>query len=140
MVRIAHPEQVSRLRLHLTRSRKLLPLETPASDPPGQTRPDSKMYKAQRRVQIDDEALEPQYDNENNGGMRLRPSESNVTEDQEPFMGVKVRRKTSFHREYKGDYIDIPSHPYLMKILQKQGQNSDYNILNMYVNICFICK
>lgn len=97
-------------------------------------------FKSQRRVQIDDsqsqhqapkfdddddgdEALEDrQFNNENNGGMRLRPSESNVTENQEPFMGVKVRRKTSFHREYKGDYIDVPSHPYLMKILQKQGQ------------------
>lgn len=53
--------------------------------------------------------------------MRLRPSDSNVTEDQEPFMGVKVRRKASRRHEYKGDYMDIPSRPYLMKILQKQG-------------------
>ncbi|KAJ7965403.1 myosin heavy chain-related [Quillaja saponaria] len=53
--------------------------------------------------------------------LRLRPTGSNVTEDQEPFMGMKVRRKASRHREYKGDYLDVPSHPYLMKILQKQG-------------------
>ncbi|XWS61278.1 hypothetical protein CRYUN_Cryun07bG0112700 [Craigia yunnanensis] len=36
-------------------------------------------------------------------------------------MGVKVRRKASLRREYKGDYLDIPSRPFLMKILQKQG-------------------
>lgn len=85
-------------------------------------------FRSQRRVQIDDPKFDDDddreaLDNENNGGMRLRPSESNVTVDQEPFMGVKVRRKTSFHREYKGDYIDVPSIPYLMKILQKQGDS-----------------
>ncbi len=36
-------------------------------------------------------------------------------------MGFKVRRKASLHRDYKGDYLDVPSHPFLMKILQKQG-------------------
>ncbi|XP_060203783.1 uncharacterized protein LOC132632018 [Lycium barbarum] len=45
--------------------------------------------------------------------LKLRPSE----EDQEPFMGVKVRRKASIHR----DYLDVPSRPYLIKILEKQG-------------------
>ncbi|KAH7538153.1 uncharacterized protein LOC107414542 [Ziziphus jujuba] len=90
-------------------------------------------FKATRRVQIDDPQPQPvseapRYDDveddredEFDGGMRLRPSEGNVTEDQEPFMGVKVRRKTSLHREYQGDYIDVPSHPFLLKILQKQG-------------------
>ncbi|XWS48511.1 hypothetical protein CRYUN_Cryun13aG0084300 [Craigia yunnanensis] len=84
-------------------------------------------FKAQRRVQID-ELETPKYDDdvqdeeqEEENGMRLRPSDSNVTEDQEPFMGVKVRRKASLRREFKGDYLDIPSRPFLMKILQKQG-------------------
>ncbi|OMO76039.1 Myosin tail 2 [Corchorus capsularis] len=84
-------------------------------------------YKAQRRVQID-ESETPKYDDdvedddqEEENSMRLRPSDSNVTEDQEPFMGVKVRRKASLRREYKGDYLDVPSRPFLMKILQKQG-------------------
>ncbi|MBA0806362.1 hypothetical protein Gohar_005816 [Gossypium harknessii] len=66
----------------------------------------------------------PKFDNDErqeDTRMRLRPSDSNVTEDQEPFMGVKVRRKASRRHEYKGDYMDIPSRPYLMKILQKQG-------------------
>ncbi|XVF10002.1 hypothetical protein REPUB_Repub07fG0146700 [Reevesia pubescens] len=86
-------------------------------------------YKAQQRVQID-ESETPKYDDDiedeeqrEENGMRLRPSDSNVTEDQEPFMGVKVRRKASLRREYKGDYLDIPSRPFLMKILQKQGDN-----------------
>lgn len=95
------------------------------------------MFKSQRRVQIDDAQSESRppkfdgddsqdaarYDGDGDGAVRLRLSERNLTEDQEPFMGVKVRRKTSFHREYRGDYIDVPSHPYLMKILQKQGDN-----------------
>lgn len=41
-------------------------------------------------------------------------------------MGVKVRRKTSLHRDYKGDYLDVPSQPYLMKILNKQGDGQVY--------------
>ncbi|OMP10116.1 Myosin tail 2 [Corchorus olitorius] len=84
-------------------------------------------YKAQRRVQID-ESETPKYDDdveddeqEEENSMRLRPSDRNVTEDQEPFMGVKVRRKASLRREYRGDYLDVPSRPFLMKILQKQG-------------------
>ncbi|EOY23439.1 Myosin heavy chain-related isoform 3 [Theobroma cacao] len=84
-------------------------------------------YKAQRRVQID-ESETPKYDDDvqdeeqqEENGIRLRPSDSNVTEDQEPFMGFKARRKASLRREYKGDYLDVPSRPFLMKILQKQG-------------------
>ncbi|KAF3962399.1 hypothetical protein ACB098_12G044300 [Castanea mollissima] len=80
--------------------------------------------RSNRRVQID-ESQEPKYDVAEDGaevnGLRLRLSDINVTEDQEPFMGVKVRRRASLHRDYKGDYIDVASHPYLMKILQKQG-------------------
>ena len=88
-------------------------------------------FRSQRRVQIDD-SPPPKFDDDEDrdhggagvvdgGGMRMRTSARSLTEDQEPFMGVKVRRKTSFHREYRGDYVDVPSHPYLMKILQKQG-------------------
>ncbi|KAI3956398.1 hypothetical protein MKX01_016811 [Papaver californicum] len=52
---------------------------------------------------------------------RSRPSENNVSEDQEPFMGIKVRRRASLHRDYRGDYLDVPSQYALMKILDKQG-------------------
>ncbi|KAL6574514.1 hypothetical protein OROMI_011799 [Orobanche minor] len=55
------------------------------------------------------------------GIVRLRPSNSNVTDDLEPFMGVEARRKASRHRDYIGDYLDVQSRPYLMKILEKQG-------------------
>lgn len=79
-------------------------------------------YQSNRRVQIEpDPAGKVRYDDDDEGSMKLRPSESNVTEDQELFMGVKVRRKASLHRDYLGDYLDVPSHPYLMKILEKQG-------------------
>ncbi|GLT35841.1 hypothetical protein SLA2020_102590 [Shorea laevis] len=74
-------------------------------------------YRGQRRVQIDDSEGVAQEPN----GMRFRPSNNNVTQDQEPFMGIKARRKASFHRDFQGDYLDVRSHPFLMKLLQKQG-------------------
>lgn len=87
-------------------------------------------YRPNLRVQIE-ESEPPKYDDvededqdddeDDDNSMRQRPPENNVTEDQEPFMGIKVRRKASLHRDYKGDYLDVASHPYLMKILQKQG-------------------
>lgn len=94
-------------------------------------------FQSQRRVQIDDaqptvydhddaesetlENVEDEYEQGRQGSLKLRPSDSNVTEDQEPFMGVKVRRNASRFRDYTGDYIDVPSRPYLTKILDKQG-------------------
>ncbi|WMV20664.1 hypothetical protein MTR67_014049 [Solanum verrucosum] len=72
-----------------------------------------------QKVRFDEEAI-PDED-EVGGTLKLRPSDSNITEDQEPFMGVKVRRKASIHRDYIGDYVDVPSRPYLMRILEKQG-------------------
>ncbi|KAG5233774.1 hypothetical protein OIU77_000907 [Salix suchowensis] len=93
------------------------------------------MNRYNRRVQVPDLQL-PKYDNVeesvdreegdssiNNGVARLTITDSNVSDDQEPFMGVKVRRKASRHRDIQGDYLDVPSHSYLMKILQKQGDN-----------------
>lgn len=103
----------------------------------------------------------PKYDDDERQEdirMRLRPSDSNVTEDQEPFMGVKVRRKASRRHEYKGDYMDIPSRPYLMKILQKQGYLTLFvtcslskllfrflispKLINSHINrvLCLICR
>ncbi|RZB70806.1 Myosin ID heavy chain [Glycine soja] len=77
-----------------------------------------------RRVQIED----PKYDDvpdadEPEETIRFKSSNSNVSDDQEPFMGIKVRRKASLHRDHKGDYLNVPSHPFLIKILQKQGDN-----------------
>lgn len=86
-------------------------------------------FQSSRRVQIDTEevpAPAPRYDGETladggDGGLQLRPSGVNVTEDLEPFMGIKVRRKASRLRDYMGDYLDVQSRPYIMKILEKQG-------------------
>nr|XP_043612740.1 myosin heavy chain IB [Erigeron canadensis] len=55
------------------------------------------------------------------GSDETTPYDGNVTEDQDPFAGGKVRRKASMGRSFKGDYIDVRSKPYLMKILEKQG-------------------
>ncbi|CAL5364465.1 unnamed protein product [Camellia sinensis] len=83
-------------------------------------------FQSQRRVHYDDDGVATASETlENDGGgessMKLRPSSSNVTEDQEPFMGVKIRRKASRHRDYRGDYIDLQSRPHLIKVLDKQG-------------------
>ncbi|KAL3678996.1 hypothetical protein R1sor_021952 [Riccia sorocarpa] len=49
-------------------------------------------------------------------------SHSNVsTVEQEPFMGMKVRRRSSMYRLYKGDYIDAASNEPILKLLTKQG-------------------
>ncbi|XP_034925549.1 uncharacterized protein [Populus alba] len=87
------------------------------------------MSRFNRRVQIPDLQL-PKYDNaeeegdysDNYGVARLTATGSNVSDDQEPVMGVKVLRQASRHRDIKGDYLDVPSHSYLMKIFQKQGK------------------
>lgn len=93
-------------------------------------------YKTSRRVLIEDSQLHKYDDLEENDDdaegekrMRRRRSGSNVSEDQEPFMGMKVRRKASLHRDFKGDYLDVPSLPYLMKILQKQGQSVSFHLI-----------
>ncbi|KAL1565528.1 myosin IB heavy chain-like [Salvia divinorum] len=73
-----------------------------------------------RRIQID--TSEPRYDEgDSNDGSEFQPSNSDATEDLDPFMGVKVRRKASRLRDYQGDYIDVRPRPHLMKILEKQG-------------------
>ncbi|XP_011007938.1 PREDICTED: myosin IB heavy chain-like isoform X1 [Populus euphratica] len=87
------------------------------------------MSRFNRRVQIPDLQL-PKYDDaaeeegdysDNNGVARLTTTGSNVSDDQEPVTGVKVLRQASRHRDIKGDYLDVLSHSYLMKIFQKQG-------------------
>ncbi|GFY83012.1 hypothetical protein Acr_02g0012520 [Actinidia rufa] len=93
-------------------------------------------FQSQRRVQIEDgEASETIEIDENGGGregsIQLRPSGSNVTEDQEPFIGVKVHRKAYRHRDYWGDYMTFPSRPYVMKILDKQGNPAGFDAFSV---------
>ncbi|XP_051122920.1 uncharacterized protein LOC127245865 [Andrographis paniculata] len=84
------------------------------------------MSRSNRRVQIAADGVPPPRNDDEtlgdgSGGLRLLPSSSIVTEDLEPYMGVKMRRKASRHRDYMGDYIDVQSRPCIMKILEKQG-------------------
>lgn len=77
-----------------------------------------------RRVQPDDS--KPQFDVVSDSvagddGTESQPSDDKPAGDLEPFMGVKARRMASFRRDYRGDYLDVASQPYLIKILDKQG-------------------
>lgn len=45
-------------------------------------------------------------------------------ESLEPFMGMKVRRRSSMYRVFSADYIDVPANPSLVKLLSKQGGES----------------
>lgn len=49
------------------------------------------------------------------------PSHPEATENPLPFKGMKMRRRVYLHRECQGDYVGVPSDPYLSKILRKQG-------------------
>lgn len=52
----------------------------------------------------------------------LPQSSSRISRDiQEPFMGVKVRRRTSMYRQYRGDYLNAASNQIILKLLEKQG-------------------
>lgn len=56
------------------------------------------------------------------GGGKLKLlSQAEATENPLPFMGMKVRRRACLFREFQGDYIDVPSDPYLSKLLRKHG-------------------
>uniref|UniRef100_A0A0C9S851 TSA: Wollemia nobilis Ref_Wollemi_Transcript_5838_1238 transcribed RNA sequence n=1 Tax=Wollemia nobilis TaxID=56998 RepID=A0A0C9S851_9CONI len=81
------------------------------------------------RVRDSKENDEPQGEaiankNNNNNKVLQRTGSmvmSMATETQEPFMGVKVRRRTSLYRQYQGDYIDAKSNQIILKLLEKQG-------------------
>ncbi|KAK1399470.1 TH1 domain-containing protein [Heracleum sosnowskyi] len=90
-------------------------------------------YQTRRKVQIDDpkpaddgKVTDGEEEEENNNNTRLKiksldKSSSRNVVNQEPFMGVKVRRKGSIIRDYKGDYLGVTSIPFLEKILEKHG-------------------
>lgn len=52
----------------------------------------------------------------------LPQSSSRISRDtQEPFMGIKARRKTSMNRQFRGDYLNVASNQVILKLLEKQG-------------------
>ncbi|XP_002980279.2 myosin ID heavy chain [Selaginella moellendorffii] len=52
---------------------------------------------------------------------RLRANPALTMEAQEPFMGVKVRRRSSMYRQFQGDYINVAGNQHILKLLTKQG-------------------
>ncbi|KNA25307.1 hypothetical protein SOVF_007900 [Spinacia oleracea] len=73
-----------------------------------------------RRVQLNDSM--PRFDAApGDTDAEPQPSADNPVGKLEPFMGVKARRLASFHRDYRGDYLNVSSNPYILKILDKQG-------------------
>ncbi|XP_073017096.1 uncharacterized protein [Primulina eburnea] len=92
-------------------------------------------YLSNLRVQIDStRAPLPRYDdidyndpasealdNVDGGTSKLRPSNSNLMEDQNPLVGIKAGRTSSRLQDGTSDYINVRSRPYLMKLLEKQG-------------------
>lgn len=71
-----------------------------------------------RKVQINTSAVDYDYDYDDDDN---NTKEAAADVDGDPFIGSKVRRKASMGRVFKGDYIDVRSKPYLIKILDKQG-------------------
>ncbi|KAK9053722.1 hypothetical protein SSX86_024796 [Deinandra increscens subsp. villosa] len=88
------------------------------------------MSASRRRVQLEGIPSDTSdYDDEKpdlgaeEGSDDPTPSDGNLTEYHDPFAGGKVRRKASMARVFKGDYIDVRSKPYLMRILEKRGKS-----------------
>lgn len=51
----------------------------------------------------------------------IRTELSKNTETQEPFMGVKARRRSSAYQQFHCDYLNVPSNHQILKVLTKQG-------------------
>lgn len=79
-----------------------------------------KDHKLSRRVLIQ-EPPRNESDGQQEEGERFRPQLSKSIETQEPFMGMKIRRRASMYRQYMGDYINVPSNQQILKLLTKQG-------------------
>lgn len=100
-------------------------------------------YQSRRKVQIEDPKppedgkVTDGEDEEDNKSIKIetlhRSSSRNVV-NEEAFMGVRVRRKASIIRDYKADYLDVPSIPFLEKILEKHG-----NLFNLFLLTSDVC-
>ncbi|KZV53408.1 Myosin heavy chain-related isoform 1 [Dorcoceras hygrometricum] len=53
--------------------------------------------------------------------LKLRPSDSSTMGDRNPLVAVETHQKSSRLRDCTGDYINVRSRPYVMKLLEKQG-------------------
>ncbi|KAL9683537.1 hypothetical protein QQ045_015359 [Rhodiola kirilowii] len=81
--------------------------------------------RSHRRLQVNVPSDAPIFDDEGSEDLRDDVDEGSLNDgsgDQaESFMGGKTRRRASLHRDYQGDYLDVPSNPRLINILKKQG-------------------
>lgn len=104
-------------------------------------------FLSSRRIQIDSsQAPLPRYDgieyndpasetldNGEDGkseASKLRPPNSSA-------MGIEADQKSSRLRDCKGDYINVRSRPYIMKLLEKQGASADFQFCVYLLSLKF---
>ncbi|KAG0456384.1 hypothetical protein HPP92_024172 [Vanilla planifolia] len=88
--------------------RRVLPQVAAENVEDGHELPEAVVYEADMSEEREEPSLSP-------------PSPVLSSEKPLPFVGMKVRRRADLLRECQGDYIGVPSDPYLSKILRKQG-------------------
>lgn len=45
-----------------------------------------------------------------------------ASKTQEPFLGVKVRRRSSLNKVFQGDYLELNGNATVLKLLSKHGK------------------
>ncbi|BBN11449.1 hypothetical protein MPTK1_5g11990 [Marchantia polymorpha subsp. ruderalis] len=73
----------------------------------------ARFDEALKKQQHEEEMVEPED--------AIKAHSGASTDEQEPFMGMKVRRRSSMFRLFKGDYIDAENNDQIRKLLTKQG-------------------
>ncbi|KAL2613888.1 hypothetical protein R1flu_025580 [Riccia fluitans] len=66
-----------------------------------------------KKQQAEEEVVEPED--------TIKSQSTSSTVEQEPFMGMKVRRRSSMYRPQNSDYIEAASNDKIHKLLTKQG-------------------
>jgi hypothetical protein len=75
-----------------------------------------------RRARFEEsQQTEEQREDDDHPGMLKPQSTVSSTDEQEPFMGVKMRRRSSMYRTYKGYYLDDASKDGIQELLTKHG-------------------
>lgn len=87
--------------------------------------------RSNRRLHVDVPSDEPVLDDDDaasgGGSDEMRKDDEPLTnngdahEEDKSFMSGKARRRASIHKDYQGDYLDVPSNPRLTSILNKHG-------------------
>ncbi|CAL9144763.1 uncharacterized protein LOC104000657 [Musa acuminata AAA Group] len=74
------------------------------------------------QVEVEEENGDGGYDGEKALEAQNEEAETKeVAEEMGQFTGLKVRRRAALFGECKGDYVGVPSDPFLHRILTKQG-------------------